>query len=225
MEIARKVVRLDVGPIEEDLRRNTDLTLRTLMDLPKLGRPLRLSLRVRRREYASRYADQFTVRLSRPSGVTTEMGKLRSGFGDLTVYGFESEPGSDRMHPWFLANAEMLRDYINRGGYYEVKDNKDGSSQLAAVYLGDMPLGFILDSAGLPLLDANRIWERCRKCWWWKADGGVVVPTADLGHSPLGMHLTEPPDAIAGVGRYCLACGFWWRSGWVMSTTAPRVQV
>lgn len=204
-EIAEKAIRVETAPIEEDLKRNTDLILRTVV--PIRDREVRISARVRRHTYAARFKDEFTIRLDRPSGVETEMPKLRSGYGDFTIYGFESEPGSDQMYPWFIANTAILRDYLNRGGYFKVERNSDGSSRLAVVHLGDMPLGFILDHDGLTAWDEGRIWEQCRRCYWWRSKGGLVAPTND--DRKLGC----------GYGRFCLACNFWWRSGWLMHET------
>lgn len=218
MEIAAKAIRVEVAPIEEDRRRNTDLVLRTVVPLntPAEGR---ISARVRRHNYLSRYRDEFTIRLDRPSGIETEMPKMLNGWGDFFIYGFEESQGSDRMYPWLIGNMEMLRDYVKRGGYSVIKDNRDRSSRLRSFHLADMPLGFVLDSDGLTVWDDQRVWEQCRKCWWWKSDGGVVVPTAEPDCDANGAYPKHPPQAEDGTGRYCLACGFWWRSGWVMSVT------
>lgn len=153
---------------------------------------------------------QCVMTWRKPSGAEAEMPKLRHGYGDLTIYGFESEPGSDRMYPWLIGNTAILRDYLNSGGYYKVQRNRDGSSRLAAVHLADMPLGFVLDQAGLTTWDRERVWEQCRRCWWWRGRGGVVFPTDD-----------DRNIGVAGYGRWCPACGLWWRSGWVMEATRP----
>jgi hypothetical protein len=204
-EIALQAMRVNVAPAEEDWKRNTDFVLQAVVPTP--SREIRISARVRRYKYASRYPDEFTVRLDRPSGAPAEMPKIRQGWGDFTIYGFESEPGSNRLGPWFLGNVEMLRDYLRRGGYYKVKENRDRSSRFAAFNHGDMPLGFIKASGGMRVLDDKRIWERCRSCWWWRQSGGVVMP------------LDEDGQPGTGYGRKCIACGFRWQSGWVMSLT------
>ena len=204
-EIAQRAIRVSTAPAQDDWRRNTDFVMSTVVPLP--NRDIRISARVRRHEYARRYADEFTVRLDRPSGAEAEMPKIKAGWGDFTIYGFESAPGSDRLGPWFIGNIALLRDYIARGGYYKTQRNKDRSSRLAAFHLADMPLGFVLASEGLTAWDSDRIYEQCRRCWWGRSQGGHVVPTDD-GQRPGDGH-----------GRRCLACGFWWRAGWVMSTT------
>jgi hypothetical protein len=213
--IAQKAMRVQVAPAEEDWKRNTDFVLSTIVPLP--NRDIRISARARRRKYVRRYADEFTVRLDRPSGMDAEMPKIKAGWGDFTIYGFESEscaadscdhyPTGHRLGPWFIGNVAMLRDYIGRGGYWSTHRNTDYSSRLAAFHHADMPLGFVLDSDGLSVWDDGRVWELCRRCWWGRTRGGFVSPTDD--DRRLGT----------GYGRFCLACGFWWRAGWEMSAT------
>lgn len=201
-EIAREAMRVDVAPAEEDWNRNTDFILSTVIPLPK--RDIRISARARRHKYASMYPHEFTVRLDRPSGVQSEMPKLRAGYGDFTIYGFEADEDSDRLGPWFIGNANLLRDYIARGGFYKVERNHDRSSRFCAFHLADMPLGFVLAGEGLRVWDDSRHWEQCRRCWWGNSKGGYVTAT------------DEDRRPAAGYGRLCLACGFWWRSGWEM---------
>lgn len=211
-EIARDAMRamtsVAVAPAEEDWKRNTDFVLST--SLPVGNREIRISARARRHTYARRYGEEFTVRLSRPSGIETEMPKVRAGYGDITIYGFESEPGSDRLGPWFAGNVALLRQYIGEGGYYRRQNNRDGSSTFGAFHLDDMPLGFVAIEHGRPEPDKSRVWERCRNCWWGKDRGGYCYPLDD--------NLQPGP----GYWRQCLACGFRWRAGWPMGETRPR---
>jgi hypothetical protein len=209
-EIAKEAMRVEVAPAEDDWKRNTDFMMSTV--IPLRNRVIRISARVRRHQYLARYRDEFTVRLDRPSGVETEMPKIKAGWGDFTIYGFESMHGSDRLYPWFIGNIAILRDYIARDGYYKPQRNKDGSSRLAAFHLADMPLGFVLKSEGLALWDDHRAWEQCRRCWWGRSRGGYVMPLDEAG---------DPGD---GYWRRCLACGFRWRAGWVMPLTTTSAQ-
>lgn len=206
-EIAKQAMRIGVAPAEEDWKRNTDFILSTVIPLGR--QQARISARARRHEYKRRYTDEFTIRLDRPSHLETEMPKIKAGWGDFTIYGFEAEPGSDRLYPWFIGNLPLLREYLASGGYYKVQQNKDRSSRLAALHLGDMPLGFVIDSDGLTAWDERRIWEQCRRCWWGRSKGGYVLPTG------------EDRKPGAGYGRKCMACGFWWRAGWPMALTYP----
>lgn len=200
-EIAKLAVRVDVAPAEEDWKRNTDFVLSTVIALPR--RDIRISARVRRRKFASSGRRDFTIRLSRPSGVRTEMAKLRDGWSDLFIYGVEAETGSDRLGPWFVGNSAMLRDYLNHGGFYATRNNHDGSSSLAVVNHDDMPLGFVLASDGVPEYDRDAVWGRCRRCYW-----NQVAP------------MDEEWRLGDGYWRKCLACGFQWRAGWPMSLVA-----
>lgn len=213
-DIARQAIRVDVAPNVEDWKRNTDFILTATF--ASRGRDIRVSARARRRKYLGRYPGQFTVRLDRPSGAETEMPKLRKGWGDLMIYGFESEVDSDRLGPWWVINLEMLRDYLACGGYYRSQDNRDGSSSFAVFWLEDMPLGFVLASEGIKPLDRSDVWFRCRRCWTEK-----VAPAADELELVGGARLHKLGD---GYWRRCLYCHFQWRAGWVASLiqTAPR---
>lgn len=152
-EIAQSVLRVDVAPIEEDQKRNTDLILRSVPAM-RNNQPLRFSARVRTHgELRKRdYKDQFTLRYRRPSGVQTEWQKMRAGDGDYFIYGFEAEAGSDRMHPWFIGNLAVLNDWIDKGGKpVRIASNDDGSSDLAIFDLNVMPVDFVSNSEGHPV--------------------------------------------------------------------------
>lgn len=201
-QVAHQVIRASVEQAigDDDWKRNTDymLSLEILTDV----RAWRISARARRRRYASAARRDFTIRYRRPSGTPTEMAKLLHGWGDLFIYGVESAPGSSRLDPWFVGNSALLRDYLAAGGWYGTRPNADGSSTLAYVCHDDMPLGFILLSSGVPACDRDAVWGRCRRCYW-----NQVMPMTDDW---------QPGD---GYWRKCLACGFQWRSGWVMRLT------
>lgn len=210
-EIARQAIRVDVAPDVEDWKRNTDFILTATF--PSKGRDIRVSARARRRKYLGRYPGQFTVRLDRPSGVETEMPKLRKGWGDLMVYGFESEVDSNRLNPWWVINLEMLRDYIARGGYFRSQPNHDGSSSFAVFWLEDMPLGFVLASDGIKPVDRDDVWFRCRRCYL-----PHVSPATDEFEDVAGQRLHQLGP---GIWRRCLYCQFQWRAGWVASMVRP----
>jgi hypothetical protein len=208
MELAREVIRVDVAPIEDDLRRNTDLILKSAVPL---GRPLRISARVRHHAYIKRlehapglaYRNQITIRDHLPSGVRTEMDKVRLGDGDMFIYGFESEPGSPRLYPWAVVNLDMIRDYDMRGGYSTVKRNKgERGTWLRVFSLDDLPVGAVLRSEGIDFESGP--WLHCRNPNWddkarplrsgWCARGYAVKST-DFDHM-----------------RVCLFCGFRWHT-------------
>jgi hypothetical protein len=206
-EIARLASRVDVAAPEDDWERNTDFVLTLRQNR------LTFSARARRFQYAERYVNNFSIRLGRATGAKTEMAKMLNGHGDMLIYGFESAPGSDRLCPWLLGNLEILRQYIRDGGYYEPKPNDDGTTA-AYFYLDDMPLGFLENSEGIPPVDREDPWQRCRnpKCggrWTpeFRGDGRFVQPLDEA---------MQPGD---GYWRECLYCGNKWRSGWIMPAT------
>lgn len=141
-QIALGVIRINVASWDDDVHRNTDMQIATL------GNGHRIMCRARRHDYGSKYGGEFTIRLSRPSGAATELGKIRAGFGDYGIYGFEAGPGSSDLAPWVLYNVHRLREYLDHGGRWVYRDNRDGSSAFAAFTVREMPLGFVLNSEG-----------------------------------------------------------------------------
>lgn len=211
MELAREVIRVDVAPIEEDRRHNTDLILRSTTPLGKMGRDLRISARVRRHEYLRKmahipglaYRNQITIRDRLPSGVRTEIDKVRLGDGDYFVYGFESEPGSDRLYPWVIVNLDLLREYDMLGGYSRVQRNKGvRDSWLRVFSLDDLPLGAILNSDGIELEDRSAAWLQCRNPNWDDKTKPVRSGWCSRGY------VMATDDYM----RKCLFCGFKWRT-------------
>ena len=66
------------------------------------------------------------------------------------MYGFESEPGSDRLFPWILYDLDYVRDYLNQGGpWHRHVNNADGVGY--AVFRIDRIIepGFLVASGGL----------------------------------------------------------------------------
>lgn len=145
-EIAVGVVRVKVAAWEDDAKRNTDMQIATL------DGGQRIACRARRSGYAARFHGDFTIRLSRPTGAPTEMEKLRDGLGDYGIYGFESETGSGRLHPWVLLNLAILRQYLDGGGRW-TRGRNDDDTEFAAFTLEDLPVGCIIQSEGHTFAD------------------------------------------------------------------------
>jgi hypothetical protein len=226
-EIAVKALRVDVAPIEDDLKRNTDLVLKSAVPM-HAGHPLRISARVRRCAYR-RHSGNFTIRDRRPSGAQTEMAKVRLGDGDMFIYGFDSGDGPlpcldcdtthHRMYPWFIGNLHLLRDYDMQGGYRELRRNKGPyGSQLAVFYHADMPFGFAIDSDGLPVVDHESVWGQCRNRNW---DDPNKPRRNGFCNGEFVTPLTDDLTMGTGYWRLCMACGFRWRAGWEMRLTRP----
>lgn len=130
--------------IEEDQERNTDLTVLTLT-------PFRIGCRVRKIFYLKDYSDEFTIRVSRPSGQKTELSKIVEGWGDYFFYGFGEE---EILHKWTLCNLNVFRLWYNTQLYHgihpgEFGKNKDGSSNFLAFKWIDIPDNFIIAQKGI----------------------------------------------------------------------------
>ena len=70
--------------------------------------PVCVAVRVRDNKWLP-YADEFTIRSDRPSGVLSEMEKISAGFGTHLFYGFgDMDHGGDLIH-WTLANLNVFR--------------------------------------------------------------------------------------------------------------------
>jgi len=129
-------------PVEEDQERNTDLTVLRM-------NPVRIGVRIRRKEYLERYAGEFTIRADRPNGHKTELAKIIEGWGDYFFYGFGGDEGLLR---WALCDLNVFRTWFNRqlirmdkGKYPGVlKTNHDNSSSLLAFSFSEMPDNFII---------------------------------------------------------------------------------
>jgi hypothetical protein len=140
-EIARLACQVDVASPEDDRKRNTDFIL-----TPRIYRPpIRFSARARRAEKQGQ-SDRISIRLGRSSGAKTEMEKmLAEGYGDMLIYGFESNPGSRRLFPWLLGDLAILRKHIHDDGPYEIVPHKDDTTVAAYFYLYQTPPEFIVE--------------------------------------------------------------------------------
>jgi hypothetical protein len=129
------------APAEEDTQRNTDLIVLKLDTV-------RVACRLRRYDYLVRYSDEFTIRTSRPSGATTELAKMLSGWGDYIFYGFTNQDAS-ALAAWLLGDLKVFRVWHhrelwngNRPG--QGQQNGDGSSGFRAYRIGDLPPEFVV---------------------------------------------------------------------------------
>lgn len=131
-------------PVEEDAERNTDLMVMK-MDAVRIG------CRVRKYQYLARYADEFTIRVGRPSGAKTELRKIIEGWGDYFFYGFSDED-EFRLSAWLLADLKVFRSWFATelakmppGQMPGIsKNNFDGSSNFASFQISELPSQFIL---------------------------------------------------------------------------------
>lgn len=90
-----------VAPIEEDMKRNTDLIVFHSGNF-------RISARVRRYNYFLKYPNDFTVRSTRKSGAKTEIDKIMYGWGDYFFYGF-ADKDNKHLHAYGIGSLKVFR--------------------------------------------------------------------------------------------------------------------
>lgn len=129
------------APFEDDARHGTDLIVLTL-------EAKRIAVRLRHADQA-RYAGEFTLRSSRPSGVKTELAKVVEGWGDYLFYGFEDADDPFGLSRWLLGDLKVFRLWFSeelgsQKRRWVVKDNADGSSSFHAFRVCDLPGEFVI---------------------------------------------------------------------------------
>ena len=117
--------------VEDDQLKNTDLIVLEL-------KGYRIGCRVRKHFYFKQYPNDFTIRCSRPSGVSTEFDKIMEGWGDYLFYAFANKE-ENRLIAWKLIDLKQFREYVDRywkenNGIIPGKEisNTDGSSVFRA---------------------------------------------------------------------------------------------
>lgn len=137
------------APLEEDMKRNTDLVVLRLDTT-------RVACRIRRHHHLEKYGGQFTIRESRPSGCDTELSKLISGWGDYFFYGFSAaDPHRPRLERWILGDLKVFRLWFQRQLFKRKGNmpgvsckNNDGSSDFRAFEVSLMPEEFFVARFG-----------------------------------------------------------------------------
>ncbi len=89
--------------INKDLNEGTDFLTFTV-------KPFTVGVRLRRYKYYKKYKDEFTLRWSRPSGVKTEIHKVREGLVDYILYGFLSEK-EDKIISYFVGSFNIFKEH------------------------------------------------------------------------------------------------------------------
>lgn len=129
-------------PVEEDQKRNTDLTVLKLNSV-------RVACRVRTNFYLTKnnYVNEFTIRAGRPSGVETELTKVIQGWGDYMFYGFGDKESKKLCH-WHLFDLNIFRRDFVRNLYSGIKPahikNKDNSSSFVVFKIKDFSDEFVI---------------------------------------------------------------------------------
>jgi hypothetical protein len=156
-------VKMAIGPhvignatAEEDLERATDLVLVTDR--------VRIACRIRRwtKQSHDRYGGEFTIRSSRASGVTTELAKIKAGWGDLFFYGWGC-PQTRRLREWTLIDLQTFRQWHSQAAEERrciragIIWNNDGSCG-EAFRVCDLPEGGVAAcGVGLQLMDDSLV--------------------------------------------------------------------
>ena len=107
--------------------------------------PFRVAVRLRRHSYYKAFKNQFTVRWSRPSGVLTEIDKIRKRFVTHFLYGFIDQLET-KIIDWQLFNLDKFTDPKP----LHVYRNSPPDSELAVYSIDQFPTDFILASSREP---------------------------------------------------------------------------
>ena len=108
-------------------------------------RPFKVAARLRTHRFLKKYSEEFTIRWLRPSGVATEIHKIRQGFGDYMIYGFVSEDESHIVQ-YFIGDLDVFREREPAPIFIGWNDPPD--SQLAAWRINQLPPSFVLKKWG-----------------------------------------------------------------------------
>lgn len=120
--------------LEMDVKQATDFLIYNI-------NPFKVGVRLRRYEYFLKYPNDFTIRYSRPSGIDTEIHKIRQNLVDYILYGFVNEPET-KIIKYFIGDLKIFRD--NEPKPIAIKTNKPPDSKLAVYNLEQFPKEFIL---------------------------------------------------------------------------------
>lgn len=128
-----------------DLEKGTDFLIVNI-------NPFKVGVRLRRYKYYVKnhgtYRNQFTIRWKRPTGVATEIDKIREGYVDYILYGFVDEL-EQHIIQYFIGDLKIFRK--NEPKPLCTPINRDRRrSQLAAYELSQFPDEFIVDQRNLP---------------------------------------------------------------------------
>lgn len=104
--------------------------------------PFRVGVRLRRYNIYKvlEWRNQFTIRWWRPSGVKTEIHKIREGLVDYILYGFTDET-EQKIIEWFLGDLKVFRDVDCEP--IAIKPNNPRDSDFAIFDRSQFPANFI----------------------------------------------------------------------------------
>jgi len=120
--------------IEADLEQATDFAIYTV-------EPFKVAVRLRRYDYFPSFNHQFTVRWTRPSGVKTEIHKIRDGQVDYFLYGFINNTETQIIQ-YFIGDLTVFRKTDPEP--YRIYPNNPYDSELAVYNLSQFPSNFLI---------------------------------------------------------------------------------
>lgn len=101
--------------------------------------PFRVAVRLRRFDYFLAFHKEFTIRWSRPSGVKTEIHKIREGLVDYLFYGFLSSDETEIIQH-FVADLTKFGTPMP----YKIYQNDPPDSELAVFKLNQFSANFLV---------------------------------------------------------------------------------
>uniref|UniRef100_A0A6M3JMC6 Uncharacterized protein n=1 Tax=viral metagenome TaxID=1070528 RepID=A0A6M3JMC6_9ZZZZ len=117
----------------EDLENGTDFLLLRV-------NPFRVGVRLRRYKYFLTFPNDFTIRWERPSGVDTEIHKIKKGLVDYILYGFINKDES-KIIQYFIGDLAVFRESDVKP---VIKSNNPLDSWLAIYNIENFPVNFII---------------------------------------------------------------------------------
>lgn len=121
---AMHIVKIEIAPEERDTREATDLIIEVTGG----------SVAVRIRRSNTRFRD-LTIRSRRPSGVPTELYKIRKGFGDWYLYGWTD---NGYISEWILIDLNQMRSTELLEKVRREIPNVDRSSWFIAIPISEL---------------------------------------------------------------------------------------
>lgn len=121
---AMHIVKIEIAPETRDTKEATDLIIEVTGG----------SVAVRVRRSNTRYRD-LTIRSRRPSGIPTELHKLREGFCDWYLYGWTD---NGHISEWILVDLNQMRNTELFDKARREISNPDRSSWFVAISLGEL---------------------------------------------------------------------------------------
>lgn len=104
-------------------------------------KPFNVGVRLRRFKHFQKYNREFTIRWSRPSGIKTEIDKIREALVDFILYGFLDKKGQNIIQ-YFIGDLKIFRA-VNPEPYAIIPNNPH-DSELAVFKFTQFPKEFFI---------------------------------------------------------------------------------